>query len=116
MGVYYKLAYGIALTDQFGGQLKEIPEALFDFGHETEENESLDVIQSIPTEEDRFLVLGVPVKEGSKNGETWISGTDTLKEIHEQYLKTLRMCPAEVQKLVEDGGLIPRLCVLAGNF
>lgn len=115
MGVYYKLAYGIALTDQFGGERAEIPEALFDFGS-NEENQQLGAVQSMPTEEFLFLVLGVSVNEGAEEGETWVEGKDTLKDIHEQYVKVLKECPAEIQTLVEEGGFVPRLCVLAGNF
>lgn len=116
MGVYYSLAYGIALTDQFGGQHDEIPDDLFAFGKENEENRALGVLRGMSTEEDRFLVLGVNVKEGPEDGETWVKGKDTLKTIHQQYLKNLAKCPPEIQKLVEDWGLVPRLCVLAGNF
>lgn len=116
MGVYFQLAYGVALTDQFGEKLRSIPQELMTFGQENEDNEELGVIQAMPTGGDYFLVLGVNVNQGAKEGETWTDGKDTLKEIHQQYLNVLARCPAHVQRLIEDGGLVPRLCVLAGNF
>lgn len=116
MGVYYSLVYGVALTDQFGGKLKHIPEALFDFGVEEEATEKSKVIHAMPTSEDYFLALGVTVSEGSEAGVTWVEGNDALKAIHEQYLKVLELCPETVRNLISEHALVPRLCVLAGDF
>lgn len=121
MGVYYSLAYGVALTGQFGDKLKHIPQALFDFGRGPEDKDGgyhdhPEAIQSMPTEEGHFLVLGVDVNQGSDEGATWIEGEDTLKQIHAQYLELLGRCPEPVRALIQEHNLVPRLCVLAGNF
>jgi hypothetical protein len=116
LGVYYSLAYGIALTNQFGRKLKTTPQALMDFAVEQDESNNADFIQSMPSGEGPFLVFGVHVNEGAKEGETWVEGIDTLKDIHHRYLEVLNKAPPSVQALVNDTGLVPRLCVLAGNF
>ena len=115
MGVYYSLAYGVALTDQFGEQLDNIPDELFGFGR-AERMKKDSLVRSMPTEESPFIVLGVAVDEGASAGETWIEGKDTLKEIHERYLTLLQACPEHIRVQVEEEGLVPRLCVLAGDF
>jgi hypothetical protein len=120
MGVYYSLAYGVALTDQFGGKLKTIPQELFEFAKGPVDYgskcEVTDAVQSMPTCEDHAMVLGVNVPQGPVDGVTWTEGRDTLADLHQAYLAGLQRCPMAIQQQIQDLNLVPRLCVLAGDF
>jgi hypothetical protein len=120
MAVYYSLAYGVALTDQFGEKLEAIPQELFDFAkgpvNYGSECEVDDAIQSMPTAGDYAMVLGVNVPQGPDDGVTWAEESDALADIHQAYLAGLQRCPAAIQQQIQELNLAPRLCVLAGNF
>lgn len=121
MGVSARLAYGIKLTDSFGGQLKHVPDELFEFARGPEVEEDSDYYEA-PEEfvvdqvtcESPALVLGVLVPTG-KTGWTWIQGEDPFAAVHQQYLEVLSKCPERVRSLVDALAEPPRLHVLAGE-
>ena len=120
MGVSARLAYGLILTDDFGGQLDEIPDELFEFGRGTpDEDEYYEVdrefIVDQTTCESPALVLGVKVPTGPQ-GWTWMPGEEPLGEVHEKYLAVLAKCHAQIQALVASLDQTPRLHVLAGEI
>lgn len=123
MGISASVAYGIALTDDFGNRLSHIPSALYDFASDFDpygddgDDEPPESIAWTSTDDDCALVLGVYVSvydEDRAQSGLSLGDPAAVALVHEEFLKALSSLPEDMRALVDSLDQTPRLCLLCG--
>ena len=120
MAIDASLAYGIALTDEFGGRFDYVPEALFDFAADFEHyggptaKKPPKGFTYMGTVEDPIIVLGVNVPTGDKGFS--LDDAAAVDAIHKEFLAALAGLPEEMRLLAESMQHTPRLELMYGHY
>lgn len=122
MGISTTLAFGIPLTDEFGGVLKDVPPAVLEYAtaEEDEQNWSKQYnpgVIDLDTADDTSLLIGVLVKGGSPNQCPGLDLGDAtqVQVLNETYQAVISSLPADVREGLAQMGRAPKLCVLRGH-
>ncbi len=125
MGISTTLAFGIPLTDEFGGVLRDVPPAVLEYSTAEEEqiaswiwskNYNPGVI-ALDTAEDTSLLIGVlvPGEDPDQNAGLNLGDAAQVHALNEQYQAVVSALPEDVRDGLIQMGRAPKLCVLRGH-
>ena len=128
MAIFTALAFGIPLTDEFGGKLKDVHPAVWNYAfvdededddeYEDEDEKYKPGVLHVSTADDTSLVLGVYVDGDDPDQEEGLDlgNHEHVKSIHDAYLAVIRSLPEDVQQGLQAMARAPKLCVLRGPW
>lgn len=121
MGISTTLAFGIPLTDAFGGVLHDVPPAVLAYATPEEDEERWiktynPGIIDLDTADDTSLLIGVLVqgKNPDRHPGLDLSDAAQVQALNEQYQAVLAALPGDVRDGLAQMGRAPKLCVLCG--
>lgn len=122
MGISTTLAFGIPLTDEFGGVLQDVPPAVLEYAtaEEDEQNWSKQYnsgVIDLDTADDTSLLIGVlvPGEDPDQHPGLDLGNAVQVQALNEQYQAVISALPADVRDGLTQMGRAPKLCALRGH-
>lgn len=124
MGISTTLAFGIPLTDEFGGVLQDVPPAVLEYATAEKEETSWgwnttykSGVIDLDTADDTSLLIGVlvPGEDPDQHPGLDLGDGGQVQALNEKYQAVISALPADVREGLVQMGRAPKLCVLRGH-